>query len=83
MALDPYPRQEPEVIELVHEELDGPELLGLVREMGRRPCAYLVVEDDGDTVGGVDLGVGDQVVVEHAWSGVKSRRGVSCQTVQT
>lgn len=73
MAFDPKLPQE--VIELVHEELDCPERLWLVWKMGGCADADLVVKDDGDGMGGVDLGVGDHVDVGHAWSAVKHDEG--------
>ena len=73
MVLDPEFGQD--VIELIHEELDSPKFFWLVRQMGRCPDAYLVVKDDGDAMGSVDLGVGEHVVVRHAWSAVKQDEG--------
>ena len=66
-----------EIIELVDEELDGPELYVtlLFGDMGRHSTADLVVEDDGDLVLGPEIGEGEHVIVDDAWASVEDHQG--------
>ena len=62
-----------EVVEFGDEELDGPEVTVtvLLWEMGGHPAADLVVEDDRYLGFGPEIGEGEHVVVNNAWTSVK------------
>ena len=62
-----------EVVEFGDEEGDGPELdvTVLFGEMGRHSAADLVVEDNGDFIFGPEVGEGEHVIVNDAWTSME------------
>lgn len=63
-----------EVIKLIHEELNGPELWGYIFEMGRLADADLVVENDGSVVRCGEGGVREHIVMRYPGTAMKSHQ---------
>lgn len=59
-----------EIVEFVDEELDGPKLdvTVLFGDVGRHSAADLVVENDGNFVFGPEVGKGEHIIVDNAWT---------------
>lgn len=68
-----------EALELGDEQLLGPEgrVAVFVGEVGGVAIAKLIVEDDGDGVGGGEVGEGEEVVVHDAWTAVENDEGAT------
>ena len=66
-----------EIVEFGDEERDGPEsdIALLFGEMGRHSTADLVVEDDGDFIFGPEVGEGEHVIVDDAWTAMEDDQG--------